>query len=154
MVERVREVSRATAQNRSSSIFTSAGSVSCSRMSKAVVPPPRSANSAARWPLPLPSLKTSAGRTTRRPARAIAAGPSYLLYDDRFAGRGYGDFKKALAEVLVEGLAPIRSRYEELMSDTGELEALLRSGAERASAVAEETLAAVRSKIGLYGAAV
>ena len=71
--------------------------------------------------------------------------------EERFAGAGYGDFKKALAEVVVDSLEPIRTRYDELMGDKAELESLLRQGAERAASVANATLAEVRRRIGLFG---
>ncbi len=67
----------------------------------------------------------------------------------RFAGSGYGDFKKALAESVVEGLRPIRERYLELMGDPGELIRLLADGAARAEVVAEETMVRVWDVAGL-----
>jgi len=67
----------------------------------------------------------------------------------RFAGSGYGDFKSALAELVVAALEPIRLRYEELMRDPAELERMLVPGAERATAVAAETLDVVRERTGL-----
>lgn len=66
-----------------------------------------------------------------------------------FAGKGYGDFKKALVEVVVEGLRPLQSRYQELTADPGRIDSLLAAGASRARPAAEKTLADVRSKIGL-----
>jgi tryptophanyl-tRNA synthetase len=67
----------------------------------------------------------------------------------RFEGKGYGDFKVALAEVVVEALAPIRERYEGLMDDPAELERLVAQGAGRAAEVAERTMAEVRDRTGL-----
>ena len=69
--------------------------------------------------------------------------------EDRFASAGYGDFKKALAEVVVERLRPIRERYEALAGDPAEMEAILRRGAERAAAEAETTMKVVRERAGL-----
>ncbi|MGH2778646.1 MAG: tryptophan--tRNA ligase [Actinomycetota bacterium] len=69
--------------------------------------------------------------------------------EDRFASSGYGDFKAALADAVVAKLAPIRHRYEELMNDPGEIDRLLAVGAERAEAVAAETMARVRERVGL-----
>jgi tryptophanyl-tRNA synthetase len=71
--------------------------------------------------------------------------------EERFSGKGYGDFKAALAATLVEKLAPIRERYEGLMSDQGELTRLLEGGAKKAAEVADDTLADVRAKVGLLG---
>ncbi|HEX2294601.1 MAG TPA: tryptophan--tRNA ligase [Actinomycetota bacterium] len=69
--------------------------------------------------------------------------------EERFAGSGYGDFKKALAEAVVEALRPIRERYEELVGDPAEMERILRRGAERAAAEAELTMKVVRDRTGL-----
>jgi tryptophanyl-tRNA synthetase len=85
---------------------------------------------------------------------SLVEGTPVAELEGRFAGSGYGDFKKALADVLIEGLAPIRLRHDELMSDRAELEMLLKKGAERAAGVANTTLAEVRLKTGLFGAPV
>ena len=69
--------------------------------------------------------------------------------EERFAASGYGDFKKALAEAVVERLRPIRERYEALVGDPAEVEAILRRGAERAAAEAEVTMKVVRDRTGL-----
>ncbi len=68
---------------------------------------------------------------------------------ERFAGSGYGDFKTALAEVVVEGLRPIRERYLELMGDPGEVNRLLSEGATAAVEVAEATMVTVWDRVGL-----
>ncbi|MFC7573788.1 tryptophan--tRNA ligase [Klenkia terrae] len=68
--------------------------------------------------------------------------------EQRFAGRGYGDLKKELAEVVVEALAPVQARTAELLADTAELELVLAAGAARAREVAAPTLAAVYDRIG------
>jgi len=64
-----------------------------------------------------------------------------------YEGKGYGDFKKDLAEHVVNTLAPIQQRYQEIRS-SGELESILKSGAERASEVANQTLRTVKEKMG------
>ena len=69
--------------------------------------------------------------------------------EDRFEGKGYGDFKTALAEVISDHLAPVRRRYAELMEDRDELARLLADGAERAAKVAEDMLRLVRDRSGL-----
>ena len=63
--------------------------------------------------------------------------------------RGYGDLKKAVAEVVINELSPIRERYNELISDVVELDRLLAVGAEQASAVSEPKLAEMKEKMGL-----
>jgi tryptophanyl-tRNA synthetase len=66
-----------------------------------------------------------------------------------FDGSGYGDFKSAVADAVVGYLAPIRERYAELRGDEDGLEAILVSGAEKARAIASETLADVRDAMGI-----
>jgi tryptophanyl-tRNA synthetase len=67
----------------------------------------------------------------------------------RFAGQGFGAFKPALGEVLVEKLRPISNRFNELRQDTSALDAILVKGAQRASALAAPTLAATYAALGL-----
>jgi tryptophanyl-tRNA synthetase len=67
----------------------------------------------------------------------------------RYEGKGYGDFKKDLAEVVVDALSPIRERALELLDDPKELDNLLESGAEKASEVAHATLREAWARMGL-----
>jgi tryptophanyl-tRNA synthetase len=69
--------------------------------------------------------------------------------EGEFAGSGYGDFKKAVAEAVVAFLAPVRDRYEELRGDEAELERILAAGAEKARAIASTTLVDVRAAMGV-----
>ena len=69
--------------------------------------------------------------------------------EQRFTSSGYGEFKGALAEAVVERLRPIRERYLELMADPGETHRLLAAGAAKAARVAEETMIVVRERTGL-----
>ncbi len=57
--------------------------------------------------------------------------------EDRYDGQGYGQFKSDVAEAVIAFLEPVRQRYEELSADPGELERLLRQGAEQAAAAAD-----------------
>jgi tryptophanyl-tRNA synthetase len=66
-----------------------------------------------------------------------------------FDGSGYGDFKSAVAEAVVQYLAPVRERYGELRAEEAALEATLAAGAEKARAIAAETLADVRDVMGI-----
>src|ERR671910_67367 len=66
-----------------------------------------------------------------------------------YVGKGYGDFKKDLAEVAVEGLGPVRDRAYELLDDPAELDRLLDSGARRAQEAAQPTLESARTRLGL-----
>jgi tryptophanyl-tRNA synthetase len=65
-----------------------------------------------------------------------------------YAGRGYGDFKKDLGEVVIEFVTPFRDRTLELLEDKAELDAVLTRGAARANEVAEKTLADVYERVG------
>jgi tryptophanyl-tRNA synthetase len=67
----------------------------------------------------------------------------------RFAGQGFGAFKPALGELLVETLAPIVERFTALREDAAALDAILAAGSERARALAAPTLAAAYSALGL-----
>ncbi|MDQ3956803.1 MAG: tryptophan--tRNA ligase [Actinomycetota bacterium] len=71
--------------------------------------------------------------------------------EERFADDGYGTFKAALAEAVVEHLRPIRERYEALMADPAEIEGILKAGSERATGEAERTMKLVRERVGLLG---
>ncbi len=67
----------------------------------------------------------------------------------RYEGKGYGDFKKDLGEVVAEGLAPIRERTLELLDDPAELDKLLGAGAEKAREVAHPNLLRTWEMMGL-----
>lgn len=69
--------------------------------------------------------------------------------EDEYAGRGYGDFKKGLAEVVVNEFEPVRTRALELLDDPAELDRVLAHNAGRAASVAEKTLTDVYDRIGL-----
>ena len=63
--------------------------------------------------------------------------------------RGYGDLKAAVAAAVIDYLAPVRERYAELRADESALEAILADGATRARAIASNTLADVRERMGV-----
>lgn len=65
-----------------------------------------------------------------------------------FEGKGFGDFKKALTEVVVDKVAPITEEMARLMNDPAYIDAVLREGGERAQALAEPTLAEVKRAVG------
>jgi tryptophanyl-tRNA synthetase len=69
--------------------------------------------------------------------------------EEQYRGKGYGDFKKDLAEVVVESLTPIRERTLELLDDPRELDGILEDGAEKAHEVASSTLHDAWAKLGL-----
>jgi len=67
----------------------------------------------------------------------------------RFEGKGYADLKQELAEVIVDGLHPLQSRYQELTADPAYLDSLLTEGASKIRPLAEKTLTTVKEKVGL-----
>jgi tryptophanyl-tRNA synthetase len=71
---------------------------------------------------------------------------------DGYAGRGYGDLKKDVAEAVVAFVTPFRERTQGYLGDQAALEAILARGAEKARAVAGETLAQVYDRIGFLPA--
>jgi tryptophanyl-tRNA synthetase len=68
--------------------------------------------------------------------------------ENRFAGKGYGDLKKAVAGVVVEGLKPIQARYDEFTREGGYIDDVLAEGAARAASVANRTLSLVKERVG------
>jgi tryptophanyl-tRNA synthetase len=67
----------------------------------------------------------------------------------RFEGKGYSDLKRELAELIVESLRPLQSRYRELTADPAYIDSLLDGAAVKLRLVAERTLAIVKHKVGL-----
>ncbi|AEW96111.1 MULTISPECIES: tryptophan--tRNA ligase [Streptomycetaceae] len=72
--------------------------------------------------------------------------------EERYAGKGYGALKTDLAEVFVEWVTPFRDRTQEYLGDPETLDSILAKGAEKARAVAAETLATVYDRIGFVPA--
>jgi tryptophanyl-tRNA synthetase len=81
------------------------------------------------------------------------SGRSMPDLEQHFAGRGYGDLKKELADVVVDFVAPVRQRTLELMDDQAELERILAAGAQRAREVARQTVATVYDRVGFLSPA-
>jgi tryptophanyl-tRNA synthetase len=79
---------------------------------------------------------------------AVCAGKSFAEVESEFAGRGYGDFKAAVGETVVETLRPIRERAEDLLKNRDYLTEIYRGGAERAGKTANRTLRKVYKKVG------
>lgn len=65
-----------------------------------------------------------------------------------FEGKGYGDFKLAVAEAVIEELRPIREKYDAIIKDKATLESLYREGAQKAEYTARRTLSKVMKKVG------
>ena len=79
---------------------------------------------------------------------AACTGKTYEEIETEFEGKGYGAFKPAVGEAVVETLRPIREESERLLADKAYLEGVYRAGAEKASYVAEKTLRKVYKKVG------
>jgi tryptophanyl-tRNA synthetase len=79
---------------------------------------------------------------------SVARGSDQAGIESEFEGAGYGDFKKAVAEAVVEYLAPVREGYAELRPDEAELERVFAAGAEKARKLANPVVAEVRERMG------
>jgi tryptophanyl-tRNA synthetase len=88
------------------------------------------------------------GITNLLTIHSALSGTSVRELEERFAGRGYGDLKKELAEVVVDFVTPVRERTHELLDDPAELERILAQGAARAREVAVRTVADAYDKVG------
>ena len=80
---------------------------------------------------------------------AAVRGSTFEDIEREFAGARYGDFKVAVGEAVVDYLTPVRERYAALRADPGALEEILATGADRARALAAETVADVRQRMGV-----
>ena len=79
---------------------------------------------------------------------AACTGKTYEEIEREFDGQGYGAFKPAVGEAVIETLRPIREEAQRLMKDKAYLESVYRAGAEKASYIAEKTLRKVYKKVG------
>jgi tryptophanyl-tRNA synthetase len=80
---------------------------------------------------------------------SVLSGTPVEAVAESFGGRGYGDLKKEVAEVVVEALTPFQQRMTDLLADPAELDRILADGAHRAREVARATMARVRDRVGL-----
>jgi tryptophanyl-tRNA synthetase len=79
---------------------------------------------------------------------SAVTGKTYDEIEAEFEGQGYGKFKPAVGEAVVECLRPIREEAERILKDKAYLESVYKNGAERASYVANKTLRKVYKKVG------
>lgn len=68
---------------------------------------------------------------------------------NRFEGKGYGDFKREVGEVIVEGLRPLQTRFKDLEKNKDYIDAILKKNGETANYLAQKTLRKVKKKVGL-----
>jgi tryptophanyl-tRNA synthetase len=97
--------------------------------------------------------ETKAGVSNLLTIHSALSGQSFTQLQEHFAGRGYGDLKKELAEVVTDFVTPVRARTRELLDDRAELERVLARGAGRAREVAASTVAAAYDRVGFLPAA-
>jgi tryptophanyl-tRNA synthetase len=102
---------------------------------------------------PLPeSVDGLEGRPEARNLVAIFAaltGREAQAVLDDYAGQGFGAFKPALADLLVETMRPIKARLDQLKADPAELDSILVRGSARATSLGQPTLAAAYEALGL-----
>ena len=79
----------------------------------------------------------------------LFTGQTQAQVEADFAGKGYGDFKKAVAEATVEGLRPLQTRYAELSADPQYIESVLKRGADTVRPVAARTVTIAKERMGL-----
>jgi len=77
------------------------------------------------------------------------SGKSVSDLEKEYTGKGYGEFKKELAEAMVEYLAPIQKRYDDIVSDKEGLKKILTAGSEKIAPTAQKTLSDIKKVIGL-----
>ncbi|MFY9264866.1 MAG: tryptophan--tRNA ligase [Solirubrobacterales bacterium] len=80
---------------------------------------------------------------------AVVRGASMQDIEDEFSATRYGDFKQAVADAVIEYLAPVQDKYAELRADEAELERILAAGADKARAIAGPIVAGARDRMGL-----
>lgn len=83
---------------------------------------------------------------------AVLTGKSYEEIEREFEGKGYGDFKEAVGQTVVEELAPIQEKFRRLIDSKDYLEACYRENAQKATAIAQRTLNKVMKKVGFLQA--
>ena len=98
--------------------------------------------------------ETKPGVSNLLSIHSALSGTPIAALEATYAGRGYGDLKKDVAEVVVGAIGPFRERVLELMGDRPQLDKILADGAERAAAVAEATARRVYDTVGLLPSSV
>ena len=80
---------------------------------------------------------------------SVFAGKDFEAIEKEFDGQGYGAFKEAVAQSVIDGLAPIQGEYKRILEDKDYVDGVLKQGAEQASRLADRMVAKVYKKIGL-----
>ena len=79
---------------------------------------------------------------------SVMTGKSYEEIEREFDGKGYGDFKLAVGEVVANGLKPIQDRFYDLSKDKAYVDGIIKNNAEKANYFARKTLRKVQKKVG------
>jgi tryptophanyl-tRNA synthetase len=93
--------------------------------------------------------KKKAGISNLLTIYSLLSGKTIKELEKKFEGKGYADFKKSLAQVLIDYLEPFRKKKKELLSREVYVEEILKRGAKRAENIAQSTMQDVRKKMGL-----
>ena len=80
---------------------------------------------------------------------SAVTGKAFAEIENEFVGKGYGDFKEAVADAVIAELEPIQARYRQISADKAYLNEVMTKGAERAAKLAARTMSKVRRKVGL-----
>ena len=80
---------------------------------------------------------------------SAVTGKAFAEIENEFVGKGYGDFKEAVADAVIAELEPIQARYRQISADKAYLNEVMTKGAERAAKLAAGTMSKVRRKVGL-----
>ena len=80
---------------------------------------------------------------------SVFTGKDFEAIEKEFAGQGYGAFKEAVAQSVIDGLAPIQGEYKRILEDKDYVDGVLKQGAEQASCLADRMVTKVYKKIGL-----
>ena len=81
---------------------------------------------------------------------SCCTGKTFDEITSEFDGKGYGDFKAAVAEAVVEELRPVKTEFDRLIADKAYLNSCMQQGAEKASYFANKTLRKAMKKVGFY----
>lgn len=95
--------------------------------------------------------ENKAGITNLLRIYSALSGTAVPELEQRYAGSGYGQFKKDLAQLVVDTFTPIRERTHKLLADEDRLDRILADGAARAREAAERTMEVVRDRVGFVG---
>ncbi len=81
---------------------------------------------------------------------SCCTGKTFEEIEKEFEGKGYGDFKTAVGQAVIDELAPVQARYKELINDKKYLEECMKKGADLATRISQRTLDKVMKKVGFY----